>query len=65
MADAGLEYQPPAKYVKVDPERAQRIADQYEALKHDPQNPEVKAAYAALARETIARGCPEFCVNGG
>jgi len=55
MADAGLEYTPPARYAKVDPERAKRIAAEYDKLKHDPQNPQVKAAYEALARETIAQ----------
>lgn len=55
MADAGLEYTPPVRYAKVDPERAKRIAAEYDKLKHDPQNPQVKAAYEALARETIAQ----------
>ena len=55
MADAGLEYNPPRLYAKVDPERAKRIAAEYDKLKHDPQNPDVKAAYAALAKETIAQ----------
>jgi hypothetical protein len=55
MADAGLPYNPPAKYVKVDPAFATRIAAEYDKLKHDPQNPEVKAAYAALVKETAAQ----------
>lgn len=55
MADAGLEYTPPVRYAKVDPDRAKRIAAEYDKLKHDPQNPQVKAAYEALARETIAQ----------
>ena len=55
MAKAGLQYNPPATYAKVDPQRAARIAAEYDKLKHDPQNPEVKAAYEALARETIAQ----------
>ena len=55
MADAGLEYNPPRLYAKVDPERAKRIAAEYDKLKHDPQNPDVKAAYTALAKETIAQ----------
>lgn len=55
MADAGLEYNPPRLYAKVDPERAKRIAAEYDKLKHDPQNPDVKAAYAAMAKETIAQ----------
>lgn len=55
MEDAGLPYSPPAKYVKVDPQRATRIAEEYDKLKHDPQNPEVKAAYAALVKEVTAQ----------
>ena len=53
MAERGLPYAPPSVYAKVDPDRAKRIADAYDALKHDPQDPEVKAAFAALARETV------------
>lgn len=55
MAEAGLPYSPPAKYAKVDPQRATRIAAEYDKLKHDPQNPEVKAAYDALVKETAAQ----------
>jgi hypothetical protein len=55
MEKAGLPYNPPSDYVKVDPARAKRIADAYEAMKHDPENPEVKEAYEALAKETIAQ----------
>ena len=38
---------------KLDKERAKRIADAYAAMKHDPNNPEVKAAYEAMVKETI------------
>ena len=55
MKTAGLPYNPPAKYVKVDIERAKRIADAYEAMPHEPQNPEVKAAYAQMIKETVAQ----------
>jgi hypothetical protein len=55
MADAGLPYDPPTRYAKVDPARAKRVADAYEAMKHNPNDPEVKSAYEALARETIAQ----------
>jgi hypothetical protein len=51
----GISYTPPSDYVKVDVARAQRIAAAYEAMKHDPQNPEVQAAYAALAQEVEAQ----------
>ncbi len=55
MEGAGLEYRPPTQYAKVDKERAARIAAEYDRMKHDPQNPMVKAAYKALAKETIAQ----------
>lgn len=42
-------------YVPVVRERAERIAREYERAKHDPENPEVQAAYAALIRETLAQ----------
>jgi GNAT superfamily N-acetyltransferase len=45
----------PADYVKVDPERAARIAAAYDRAKHDPQDPEVKAAYRAMIDETLAQ----------
>jgi hypothetical protein len=53
MESKGLPYNPPSTYAKVDPERARKIADAYEAMKHDPTNPEVKAAYEAMAKETL------------
>jgi hypothetical protein len=52
---AGIDYKPPTKYAKVDPERAKNIAAAYDAMKHDPQDPQVKAAYAAMIKETIAQ----------
>lgn len=55
MKAAGLEYNPPTEYVKVDKERATRIAAEYDRMKHDPQNPEVKAAYAAMIEEVSAQ----------
>lgn len=50
---AGVEYDPPTTYAKVDKERATKIANAYEEMKNDPEDPEVKAAYAAMAKETI------------
>ena len=52
---AGIEYTRPKKYVKVDEKRASRIAEEYEKMKHDPDNPEVKRAYKALEKETLAQ----------
>lgn len=45
---------PPAAHepVKVDPEFAKNVADAYDAMKHNPNDPRVKQAYDALARET-------------
>jgi len=55
MREAGIPYTPPKKYVKVDTERATRIASEFENMKHDPENPEVKKAYRALIDETLAQ----------
>lgn len=37
----------------IDVKRAKRIAEAYAKMKHDPNNKDVKAAYEALAKETI------------
>jgi hypothetical protein len=55
MKSAGLTYNPPDTYIKVDPERASRIANAFSEMKHDPDDPKVKASYEALAKETIAQ----------
>jgi hypothetical protein len=57
MASAGMQYTPPSKYVKVDRRARERIAQAYEEMKHAPQDPDVKAAYEALA-ERDARAVP-------
>lgn len=41
------------KIKKLDKERAMRIADAYEEMKHDPFDPQVRKSYEALANETI------------
>jgi len=51
----GLPVRRQAEYVKADPERGKRIADAYEKMKHAPDNPKVKAAYQAMADETLAQ----------
>ena len=43
MAEAGLAYESPRAYAKVDSAFAQRVAGAFEAMAHDPQDPEVKA----------------------
>lgn len=53
--DNGITLRRQAEYVKVDPARAKRIADAYEAMPHDPQNPRVKEAYQNLVQQTRAQ----------
>jgi hypothetical protein len=55
MKSAGLPYNPPADYVKVDKDRAIRIAKAFEEMKHDPHDPEVAKAYDAMIKETTAQ----------
>jgi hypothetical protein len=55
MAKSGLPYEPPQNYEKVDPARGARVAQAFEAMKHDPNDPKVKASYEALAKETLAQ----------
>ena len=52
MEKAGLPYTAPTEYTKVDPAKSARIADAYEGMKHDPNHPGVKAAYAQMIKET-------------
>jgi hypothetical protein len=40
---------------KIDKEFAKRISDAFEAMKENPNDPEVKAAYEAMAKETMAQ----------
>lgn len=55
MKSAGLSYNPPKDYKKVDPVRATRIAGEFDKMKHNPNHPDVKASYKALADETMAQ----------
>ena len=43
------------EYVELDEERAKRLADAYEEMDDDPQNPKVKEAYAELIKQTKAQ----------
>ena len=52
---AGIDYNPPAFYKKVDPDLGTRIAHAYENMEHNPSHPLVKASYEALKRETLAQ----------
>jgi len=40
---------------ELDKNLSKRISDSFEAMKHSPNDPEVKAAYQALADETLAQ----------
>jgi hypothetical protein len=53
--DNGIPFKRQAEYVKVDEERASRIADAYEEMINDPQNPKVKEAYQDLIKQTTAQ----------
>jgi hypothetical protein len=55
MKSAGIPYDPPKKFLPVDKDRATRVADAFTEMKHDPDDPKVKKAYAAMAKETIAQ----------
>ena len=51
----GIDYRRQSEYVEVDENRAKRIAEEYEKMKHDPQDSKVKEAYANLIKQTIAQ----------
>lgn len=53
--DNGVPLKRQAEYVDVDPERAARIADAYDAMPHAPQDPAVQEAYANLIQQTLAQ----------
>lgn len=55
MRDAKLPYAPPTTFAPVDKARAQRIAQAFDEMQHDPQNPQVKAAYNQMIKETVAQ----------
>ena len=50
---AGMPYRPHGQAIPVNEDLAKRIADHYEAEKDNPNAPEVKKAYTALANETV------------
>jgi hypothetical protein len=53
--DNGIDLRRQAEFVDVDPARAKRIADAYDAMEHRPQDPEVREAYDNLIRQTRAQ----------
>src|SRR5690606_16916574 len=58
-----IDTKPVTTYVRVDQDRAKRIADAYEQMAHAPADPEVKAAYDALIAETLAQY--QYVLNTG
>jgi hypothetical protein len=54
-AENGIDLKRQSEYVEVDEDRAKRIAQAYEDMKHEPQNPKVKEAYQNLIKQTIAQ----------
>jgi hypothetical protein len=55
MKSAKMPYQPLADYKYIPPEVASKVAEAYDAMKHDPTNPKVAAAYNAFKAETLAQ----------
>jgi len=55
MKTAGLPYNPPTEYAKLDKTRAAEIADAFEKEKAEPNDPKVKASYDAMVKETLAQ----------
>ncbi len=54
-ADNGIELKRQSEYVEVDEQRAKRIADAYEQMADNTQDPKVKEAYEDLIKQTIAQ----------
>lgn len=52
---AGLGESKAPEYAKVDEAKAKQIASDYDAMKHDPSDPKVKASYDAMKAETLAQ----------
>jgi len=53
MKSIGKEYTPVEKITKLDEGLSKRISDAYDKMKDDPTDPEVKAAYEVMAKETL------------
>jgi hypothetical protein len=53
----------PTEYTRVNPQTSAQIAQEYEAMQHNPHDPQVAHAYDALARETRAQY--DHAVNNG
>jgi predicted GNAT family acetyltransferase len=53
MKSKGQTLQHPTSKVKVDPAFGAKVATAYDQMPHNPHDPEVKAAYQALNKETL------------
>lgn len=53
IKDQGIQNEPHTGNAPIDEAQLKKIADEYEAAKHEPENPAVQQAYAALAAETL------------
>lgn len=51
----GRPYEVAASFAPLDTERSKRIAAAYEAMQHDPHNPDVRRAYDAMMEETLGQ----------
>lgn len=55
MKAAGLPYNPPSLYSTVDPQRASKIAQAFDVMQHNPEDPATSASYDAMIKETLAQ----------
>lgn len=55
VSDKGLIYSPQTKYASIDENRATRLAQAYEGMANNPNDPKVKKAYNAMIEETMAQ----------
>jgi hypothetical protein len=55
VADKGLVYSPQTKYATIDENRATRLAQAYQGMVNNPNDPKVKKAYNAMINETMAQ----------
>jgi hypothetical protein len=53
MQSIGMEYIPVEKITKLDEGLSKRISDAYDQMENNPNDPKVKAAYEAMAKETL------------
>lgn len=53
--ESGIPYNPVSTYAKVDPERAKKIAAEFDAMPHDPDAEHVRASYQAMIDETLGQ----------